>query len=152
MQLNSFFSKPKGFLLPQHPLSQAGAATSHPQAGAAISQPQAGSAISQPQAGSAQQLSQPCFLPNSFDRNPPQHPLGALSHPQGSAISQPQAGSIAHGDAISQPQAGSAHPVSQPVLQSLLNRPNALAFEEVLATKATANKAGTITRRIVILH
>ena len=171
LQLNSFFSKPKGFLPPQQ-LSQAGAsqpqvgaqATSHPQAGSGAQQ---GAATSQPQAGStSQQLShpQPRCLPNSLASNPPcflPHPLsqqgstishphaGSAAHPQGAATSHPHAGS----QATSQPHAGSAaQPVSHPLLQSLSNRPNALASAEVLATSAKANKAGTITRRIVILH
>ena len=171
---NSFFSM-LGFFMPQ-PLSQQGSTTSQPQTGAAhpqgaaTSQPQVGAAhppqgASQPHAGSAAHpQSQPlCLcLPNNLLSRPHFFLPQPLSQ-QGSTTSQPQAGAQGAAQPIgsqpqagsqgaSQPQAGSAQqPVSQLLPpQSLSKRPNALASAELVATKAIANSAGTITRRIVI--
>lgn len=118
-----------------------------PQQGSATSQPQVGAqAASQPHAGSQQPVSQPprCFE-NKRLRRP--HFGFAQGSQHESTTSLPQLGA----QGASHPHAGStSQQVSQaPLLHNLSNRPNALALAELAATIATANRAGTITRRIV---
>ncbi len=136
---------------PPHATPSQPASASQPQVGSTgstgSSHPQLGSS-SAPQTGS-QLSSQPCFAIMRAKMPLIRPPHAAPS--QVSTTSAPQTGSTGS----SHPQVGSAsapqtgsHASQASVLQNP-NRPNALALAELEATIAIANRAGTITRRIV---
>ena len=112
--------------------------SSHPQLGSS-SAPQTGSQGSQALCLAIIRAKRPLIRPPQAA--PSQ--VSTTSAPQtgSTGSSQPQVGST------SAPQTGSQ--VSQASVLQILKMPNAFALAELVATKAIAKRAGTITRRIV---